>query len=83
MKISEAAASVLLSDEGRVILATVEVEVEPWCWLEVDVAESEDLGLWIRIGGTGATQLLLLRWECILAVGVTERQRGAVMGLRR
>lgn len=82
MRISQADASVLPSDEGRVILATADILVEPLCWLEVDVVESEDLGLWIRIERGGMTHLVLLRWEYILAVDLIDRLRGTIPGLK-
>lgn len=78
MRISEANASVLLSDDGRAILATVDIFVESMCWLEIDVVESEDLGLWIRVDRAGKMHFLLLRWDFILAIDVKEQTRRAV-----
>ena len=45
MRIAEADASVLLSEDGCAILSAVGIQVDPLCWLDVDVVESEDLGL--------------------------------------
>jgi hypothetical protein len=82
LRLSQADASILLSDEGRVILSTVDITIEPLCWLEVDVVESEDLGLWIRAERDGSTHLVLVRWEYILAVDLIDRLRGTIPGLK-
>jgi hypothetical protein len=83
MKIAESDASILLSDDGRAILSTVEVEVDPLSWIEVDVIESEDLGLWIRVERDSKPELLLVRWEYILAVEIKAPPRVAtVFGLK-
>jgi hypothetical protein len=83
MKIAESDASILLSDDGRANLSTVEVEVDSLSWIDVDVVESEDLGLWIRVERDSKPGLLLVRWEYILAVEVIARPRVAtVFGLK-
>jgi hypothetical protein len=78
VRISEADASVLLSEDGRAILATVDILVESLCWLEIDVVESEELGLWIRVERAGKMHFLLLRWDFILAIDVEQQARRAV-----
>lgn len=59
MKIAESVASILLSEDGRTIFLTAGIEVGSLSWLEVDVEESEDLGLWIRIERGPKRELLL------------------------
>lgn len=81
MKLSQTTASLLLGDDGRAILEAIGFAVEPLSWMDVEVAESEDIGLWIRVERDGMPALLLIRWEYILAVSLIDRQRGAIFGL--
>jgi hypothetical protein len=78
VRISEADASVLLSEDGRAVLATADILVEPMCWFEIDVVESEELGLWIRVERAGKMHFLLLRWDFILAIDVEQQARRSV-----
>jgi hypothetical protein len=81
MRIAEADASVLLSDDGCAILSAVGIQVDSLCWLDVDVVESEDLGLWIRTERGGLQRVFLLRWEYILGIDL-ESGKARLIGMR-
>jgi hypothetical protein len=79
MRIAEAGASVLLSDDGCAILSVAGIQVDSLCWLDVEVVESEDLGLWIRTERGGLQRVFLLRWEYILGIDL-ESGKGRLIG---
>lgn len=82
MRIAEVDASILLSDDGRAILAAAGVKVAPLSWLDVDVVEAEEMGLRLRLNRAGVPRALLLRWDYILSVDVPRRNEAVRMGLR-
>jgi hypothetical protein len=63
------------------MVATLGVQVEGFQWLDMDVVESEDLGLWIRLDREGELRFLLLRWEYILALDI-QGGPGKPIGIR-
>ncbi len=81
MKLAGRSASVILTDDGLAVLRIAEVTVPEMRALEVDIVESEDLGLWIRLYRDGREHFLLLRWDYILAIDIEEQTR-KVVGLK-
>ncbi len=68
MKISEREVSVLLSEEGRQVfqLAALSLTESPFVWVKVE--DSDDMGIWIRIGREDGDHVFLIRWEYILSM---------------
>jgi hypothetical protein len=81
MRIDGQTAGVILTDEGKQVLALAAVKVPDSDRGLVSIEESEDLGLWIRVTREDQLTFFLLRWEYILGV---ERLsgRGRVVGLK-
>jgi len=78
MNLSGEMASVLLTDDGNAILEMVQIGSSGSSSsglnnVEVNIAESDDLGLWIRVRRQDRQRLLLLRWDYILSLEVRER----------
>jgi hypothetical protein len=65
VKISEREVSVLLSEEGRQVfqLAALNLTDSPFVWVKVE--DSDDIGIWIRVGREDGDHLVLIRWEYI------------------
>ncbi len=63
MKITGPATAVILTEEGKRVLHLASIGLPDSNFLLVDVAESEDLGLWIRVLRDQALHYFLLRWE--------------------
>jgi hypothetical protein len=81
MKIDGQTAGVILTQEGRQILAPAAVNVPDNDRVLVSIEESEDLGLWIRVSREDQLTFFLLRWEYILGVELLSG-RGRVVGLK-
>jgi hypothetical protein len=74
--------AVLLTEEGRQVLALASVRVEESSAISVSVEESEELGLWIRVPREDQVHFFLLRWEYILGVDLPSGT-GRLVGLRK
>ena len=68
MRISEREASVLLSQEGREVVEHAALHLDESPFLAVRVEDSDDIGLWIRVGREDGDHLLLVRWEYVLSM---------------
>jgi hypothetical protein len=81
VKISERDVSVLLSEEGRHVLqqAAISVAESPFLWVKVE--DSDDIGIWIRVGREDGDHLVLIRWEYVLSMDFIVGQPKA-LGLR-
>jgi hypothetical protein len=71
--------ALLLTEEGRQVLALASVRVDESSAISVSVEESEELGLWIRVPREDQVQL---RWEYILGVDLPSGT-GRLVGLRK
>jgi hypothetical protein len=80
MKIDGQTAGVILTQEGRQILALAAVNIPDNNRVLVSIEESEDLGLWIRVSREDQLTFFLLRWEYILGLELLSG-RGRVVGL--
>jgi hypothetical protein len=80
MKIDGQTAGVILTQEGRQILALAAVNIPDNDRVLVSIEESEDLGLWIRVSREDQLTFFLLRWEYILGLELLSG-RGRVVGL--
>jgi hypothetical protein len=81
VKLSERGISVLLSDEGRLVLqqAALDLTESPFLWVKVE--DSDDIGIWVRVGREDGDHLVLIRWEYVLSVDFQVGQPKA-LGLR-
>ena len=70
----------VLSDDGKEFLARV-THSEPPDVVTVDVEETDDAGIWVRIRRNSLPRVLLLRWEFILGIELPV-DSGKVIGLR-
>jgi hypothetical protein len=69
-----------LSEEGEAFFHKV-ANIHSLSPVMAEVAETEDLGIWIRARKEAPEWVLLLRWEYILGIEVQERN-SKVFGLR-
>ena len=81
MRIAGQSAGVILTDEGKQILALAAVRLPENDRLLVSIEDSEDLGLWIRVSREDQLTFFLLRWEYILGVELLSG-RARVVGLK-
>jgi hypothetical protein len=49
--------------------------------VSVDVEETDDIGIWVRVERKSSTHVLLIRWEFILGIELPV-DSGKVIGLR-
>ena len=68
MKISERDASILLNQDGREVLQHAALNLAESPFLTVKVEDSDDIGIWIRVGREDGDHLLLVRWEYVLSM---------------
>jgi hypothetical protein len=81
MKLVEQRARLYLSEDGqRFLQSTSDVPlIEP---LPVEVVETEEIGIWIRMWwGRAPECVLLIRWEFVLGVEL-ESEKTKTVGLR-
>jgi len=81
MKMSERDAAVLLTEDGREVLKQAAVNAADSMFLSVRVEDSDDIGIWIRVGREDGDHLLLVRWEYVLSMDFPVGQPKA-LGLR-
>jgi hypothetical protein len=82
MNLSGQKLAVLLTEEGRQVLALASVGDVESPSISVSVEESEELGLWIRVPREDQVHFFLLRWEYILGVDLPSGT-GRLVGLRK
>ena len=70
MKLENRTASLLVTEDGRKILQAAAIRCDADSMLRAEVAEAEDLGLWLRIFRDEREHYFLLRWEYIFGVDV-------------
>lgn len=81
MKLSGQTITVILTDEGKEILALASVNLPDTHQVLVSVEESEDLGLWIRVPRESQMHFFLLRWEYVLGIDLPSGM-GRVVALK-
>lgn len=81
MRLEGQTAAVLLTEDGRAILRLLSVPLPQDHVLVLDIVESEDLGLWVRLMREEQSHVILLQWHYILAIDIPERPRSLV-GIR-
>ena len=72
MKLAKQTATILLDDSGKQVLALAAFAVPESGKILVEVEESEDLGLWIRLNREDGIHFFLLRWKYILGVDLED-----------
>ena len=70
-----------LSEDGGSFFHQLTGE-EPWVYVMADVEDTDDVGVWLRMQRDNESKYLLLRWEYILGVEVSE-EKGRIVGLKR
>jgi hypothetical protein len=81
MKLTGQKVAVILTEDGKQILALASTGLPDSCSISVSVEESEDLGLWIRIPREDQMHFFLLRWEYILGIDLPSGT-GRLIGMR-
>jgi hypothetical protein len=82
MNLSGQNLAVILTEEGKQVLALASVRVAESSSIAVSVEESEELGLWIRIPREDQVHFFLLRWEYILGIDMPSGT-GKLIGIRK
>ena len=78
MNISKQIVTLFLDQDGRAILELAGIPLTDSAGVLVEVAETDDLGIWIRINRQATKHFLLVRWEYVLSVDSPEsKQAGA------
>jgi len=81
VKINERTLAVLLSSEGKDACEAAALGVPATGMLWVYAEDSDDMGLWIRVGREDGDHLALIRWEYVLLVDFPAGEPKAV-GIR-
>jgi len=81
VNISERTVSMVLSDDGRAALGLAGVLWES-AGLLLDVEDTDDIGVWVRIQREEREHTLLIRWDYILTIDFPSGERRLV-GLTR
>ena len=71
----------ILTEEGRQVLALAAISASDSPQVLVSVEESEEIGLWIRIPRERQMHLFLLRWEYILGIDL-QSGTGKLLGMQ-
>ncbi len=74
--------SVILNADGLEVLRLARLPVPEGSTITYTVSESEDMGLWLSAMREGRKHVILLRWEYILSIDITE-QPGSPVGIQR
>lgn len=72
MRLAKQSAAVFVTADGRNVLAAASIHSLEAGPILVDIEESEDLGLWLRVLRETETHLFLLRWEYIEAIDLAD-----------
>lgn len=69
MKLNGRLATVTLSEDGLQAMQGAAVRIEEGVLaVSVFVQDTDDMGLWVRIGREDGDHLLLIRWDYVVAV---------------
>lgn len=83
MNLRSQAALLLLSDEGSRVVELAGLSLlANGNFVDANIAESDDLGLWLRVPRNSRIRLFLLRWEYVVAMELLDEQSVAA-GLHR
>jgi hypothetical protein len=81
VKLAGQTVTVILTEEGKQILALASINFPESAAFIVTIEETDDLGLWIRITRDDQVHFLLLHWGFVLSIDVT-REPGKLVGLK-
>jgi len=80
MKLNERDVALILSDEGRQVMALSAVKLPEAGTIAVRIQDADDIRLWVRTAREDGEHVLLIRWEYILSIdfpaGETKRNVG-------
>ena len=68
MKLIQRTVTIVLSDDARPALERAALTVPDPPTLTAFVQDTDDLGIWVRVGRTDGDHIVLVRWEYILSV---------------
>ena len=74
MNIIEQTVSIFLSDDGRSALGLAGVTAET-SELLVDVEDTDDMGVWVRIPRGEEEHTILIRWDYILTIDFPSEEK--------
>lgn len=78
MNINKQTVTVFLDDAGRAILEAAAVDgLSDSPGLVVNVVETDDLGIWIRVDRADVKHIVLIRWEYVLSIDIQDRKQVA------
>ena len=66
MKIGERDITVLITDTGREVLKSLNLDDSAMQWLYVQ--DTDDMGIWARVPREDGNHLVLIRWDFVLAL---------------
>lgn len=75
MVLADRTVTMLISDEGRLVLEQAEVELRAGSRLVAKIDETDDLGIWIEVRRRDGVHIRLVRWEYVLAVEFPKEDR--------
>jgi hypothetical protein len=82
VNIGKKTVTLFLDQDGRAILESAGVPLRDFPGVLVEVAETDDLGIWIRIDRQDIKHFFLVRWEYVLAVDFPDLKQ-PVVGVNR
>jgi hypothetical protein len=81
VNLSERTVAVVLNEEGRSALELTAIRMADSPTLLVDVQDTDDIGLWVRVDREDGEHIVLIRWEYVLSVDFPAGET-KTMGLR-
>lgn len=81
MNLSKRKVSLVLSEDGKTALELAGLRWET-AGLLLEVEDSDDMGVWVRIQREEEEHILLVRWDYILTMDFPSEERG-IAGLLR
>jgi hypothetical protein len=81
VKLSGQKVTVLLSEDGKAVLALAAIDSSGTSSISVSVEEAEELGLWIRVPREDQMHLFLLLWGYIVGIEIPTGG-GKLVGMR-
>jgi hypothetical protein len=70
--------SILLTDEGKEVLELAQLNLPATPSVQVDVEDTDDLGVWARITRLDGDHVILIRWDYILTLDFPAGERKKV-----
>jgi hypothetical protein len=78
MKIPGRQIAALLTDDGKAVLEGLKVGLPDSAIVQLDVQDTDDMGVWARVGREDGDHFVLIRWEYILGLDFPEGKTMAI-----